>query len=239
MSISNNIGTRKTARSLTVLLALAFLALSVIVLLISSGLQLFFNFQTQRRLVASQQQLIAREAASTVAGFVQGKFSELDAAVKLGVRLSASPEEQKRVLDNLLGLDPAFRQVVLLDLQGQELIRNSRLSQLTAGQLAERIGSDMLAQVRQGNRQVSSVYIDDITSEPLIIMAVPVTNVFGDPQGILLAEVNLKFMWDLVDRLQVGETGLAYVVDKQGRLIAFSDISRVLRGENVGWFIIG
>jgi GAF domain-containing protein/HAMP domain-containing protein len=64
-------------------------------------------------------------------------------------------------------------------------------------------------------------------------MAVPATNVFGDVQGTLIAEANLKFMWDLVDRLEVGETGLAYVVDRQGNLIAFGDISRVLRGENV------
>jgi GAF domain-containing protein/HAMP domain-containing protein len=53
-------------------------------------------------------------------------------------------------------------------------------------------------------------------------------------QGIFAAEVNLKFMWDLVDQLKVGETGLAYVVDRQGNLIAFSDIARVLKGENVG-----
>ena len=40
-------------------------------------------------------------------------------------------------------------------------------------------------------------------------------------------------MWELVDQLKVGETGYAYVVDKQGNLIAFGDSSRVLRGENV------
>lgn len=56
--------------------------------------------------------------------------------------------------------------------------------------------------------------------------AVPVTNVFGDPQGMLTAIMNLKFMWDLVDRLNVGEDGLAYVVDAQGDLLAFSDTAR-------------
>jgi GAF domain-containing protein/HAMP domain-containing protein len=40
-------------------------------------------------------------------------------------------------------------------------------------------------------------------------------------------------MWDLVDQLKVGETGVVYVVDKQGNLIAFNDTARVLRGENV------
>ena len=47
--------------------------------------------------------------------------------------------------------------------------------------------------------------------------------------------MNLKFMWDLVDQLQVGETGYAYVVDDKGNLIAFHDTSRVLKGENVAY----
>jgi GAF domain-containing protein/HAMP domain-containing protein len=48
-----------------------------------------------------------------------------------------------------------------------------------------------------------------------------------------MAEVSLKFIWDLVDQLEVGEGGLAYVVDRYGDLIAFGDVTRVLRGENV------
>jgi len=220
-------------RKATTLLATAFAVLSATVLVIASGMQFLFNFQAQRGLVAEQQQLIARQAANTVASFIERKFAELDAAAKLGGRMGASAEEHQTSLNNLLGLDSAFRQVALLDLQGQELARTSRLSQLTAGQLDERVSRDMLLQVREGNQQITPVYIDDITSEPLVIVAVPVTNIFGDVQGMLLAEVNLKFMWDLVEGLEVGETGLAYVVNDQGDLLAFSDISRVLRGENV------
>jgi GAF domain-containing protein/HAMP domain-containing protein len=233
MSMPTKVETPKASRSLTVTLALAFLALSVVVLLIAGGLQIFFNFQTQREIVASKQQLVAQEAANAVAGFIQEKFSMLGAAVRLGIPIHASPEQQKEVLDSLLGLEPAFRQVVLLDAQGQELASTSRLSQMASGELADRMEGDLLAQTSQGSRYVGPVYIDDITSEPLVIMAVPVTNIFGDVQGTLMAEANLKFMWDLVDRLEVGETGLAYVVDRQGNLIAFGDISRVLRGENV------
>jgi nitrate/nitrite-specific signal transduction histidine kinase len=38
----------------------------------------------------------------------------------------------------------------------------------------------------------------------------------------------------LVDELKVGTSGYAYVVDRQGKLIAFSDTARVLEGENLG-----
>jgi putative methionine-R-sulfoxide reductase with GAF domain len=45
--------------------------------------------------------------------------------------------------------------------------------------------------------------------------------------------VDLKFMWDLVDQLKVGQTGLAYVVDDKGNLIAYRDTGRVLQGDNL------
>lgn len=229
IKFSNIVQGRKAAT----LLSTAFLILSLVLLAISSSLTLLYIYQEQRQFAATRQQLIARDAANTVANFVEKKFSELEAVVGLGIRISASPEEQQASLNSLLVLDPAFRHVALLDPQGQEIAWASRLSQLTAGRLTDRTSSDMLAQVRQGNRQISPVHIDDESSEPLIVMAVPVTTLLGDLQGILLAEVNLKFMWELVSRLEVGETGVAYVVDRQGNLLAFGNTSRVLRGENV------
>jgi putative methionine-R-sulfoxide reductase with GAF domain len=223
----------QATRSLTATLAAAFLALSVAVLLTSSGLQIFSNVQTQQAIISSQQQLIAQGAAKAVSGFVQEKFSVLETAVKLASPATASSEQQKRVLDNLLGLQPAFRQLALLDTQDQESAKTSRISQSASGQLVDQLNGDVLDQIRQRKRTIGPIYIDPVTSEPLVIMAVPAINALGDFQGTLVAEVNLKFMWDLVDQLKVGETGVAYVVDRQGDLIAFGDTARVLKGENV------
>ena len=50
--------------------------------------------------------------------------------------------------------------------------------------------------------------------------------------GVSIAEVNLKFIWDVVSQIKVGEQGQAYVVDAPGRLIAHPDISLVLRETN-------
>jgi GAF domain-containing protein/HAMP domain-containing protein len=133
----------------------------------------------------------------------------------------------------LLGLEPAFRQLVLVGAAGQPVAQASRLSQTAGSEMMERLEVELLAQTGQGERYISPVYIDDITYEPLMVVAVPAQDVFGDYQGTLVAEVNLKFMWDLVDRLEVGETGVAFVVDRQGKLLAFGDVTRVLAGENL------
>ena len=85
----------RTAQSLTTTLALAFFSLSVVALLISGGLQLVSNLQTQQTMIASNQQLIAQEAARTVSSFIQEKFGVLES--EYGTDKSKSYELKKLV----------------------------------------------------------------------------------------------------------------------------------------------
>ncbi len=219
------------SRSLVAALATAFVVLTVIPLLLVSGLVGYFDFQAQREVLYNRQQIIATEAAQEVSGFIEQIFSALETSAQVG-RVS-NQEQQQLIIEKLLGLEDALREVVLLDKAGQEIAGASRRSTAASSNLLKLAESDGVAQVSQEPRFISQVYIDEETSEPLVSLAVPVKNVFGEFQGALLAEVNLKFMWDLVDRLQVGQTGTAFVVNKQGDLIAFGDAGRVLKGENV------
>jgi HAMP domain-containing protein len=51
--------------------------------------------------------------------------------------------------------------------------------------------------------------------------------------GVTAAEVNLKFVWDVVSRIRIGEKGSAHVIDAGGSLIAHPDISIVLRNTDL------
>ena len=51
--------------------------------------------------------------------------------------------------------------------------------------------------------------------------------------GVSIAEVNLKLIWDVVSQIKVGEKGSAYLIDREGRLIAHPDISLVLRNTDM------
>ena len=223
----------RSARSLSTTLAIAFFTLSVVLLLANGALALSTNIQNNQADISNKQQLIAQDAAKTVSKFVQDKFVALETAVELVNPVSISGGERELVLESLLGLQPAFRQLVFLNARDFQLAEASRLSQTSSEKIVARLSAEALAQLHQGERYISPIYIDEATSEPLVVMALPVSDLFGDFQGTLAVEVNLKFMWDVVDQIKVGETGYAYVVDSQGNLIAFSDTSRVLKGENV------
>ncbi len=51
--------------------------------------------------------------------------------------------------------------------------------------------------------------------------------------GVLIAEVNLKYIWEVISQIKVGQTGYAYVVSREGDLIAHPDISLVLQKRNL------
>lgn len=63
-------------------------------------------------------------------------------------------------------------------------------------------------------------------SEPYMTIAVAGAR---PDHGVIVAQVNLKFIWDVVWQIKVGKEGQIYLVDSAGRLIAHPDISLVLR----------
>ncbi len=220
-------------RSLRTTLALAFLALSAVVLFITSSLNMYSNFQSNQKVVAGQQQLIAREAANTVKVFIQDKISMFSVVSSISDLVNNNRKEQEEVLGRILGLEPSFRYLSLFNEKGKELCKTSRISKLLLKPLSKQMKEEMFSQVNSGDTYISSVYVDDTTYDPLVIIAFPIKDVFKNIEGTLVAEVNLKFMWDLVGSMQIGKKGQAYVVDRNGNLIAHGDISRVLKGENL------
>src|SRR5260221_6594243 len=55
----------------------------------------------------------------------------------------------------------------------------------------------------------------------------------SDSRPVTIAEVNLKFIWDVVSRIKIGDKGKASVVDRNGFLVADPDIGLVLRKTNL------
>jgi len=230
MSIDTN--KPRSERTLTNILATRIATLVIVILALYGIATAYNTYTTLQQRIATQQQLITQGASKTVSSFIQDKFNSLQTAVVLSNPINLSPDAMKNMMDSLLGHDPSIRQFALLDTGGHQLAQDSIGSNALSSQFKTQLQGDILTQTLKGQNYISPVYIDNDTSEPLVAIAVPVKNVFGDIQGTLVAEVDLKFMWDLVDQLKVGQTGYAYVVDNKGNLIAFGDTSRVLRGEN-------
>lgn len=220
-------------RTLAATISLMFIILAAVVLLITGNVFLITGIRSQQSALASSQQVVAQQAGRTVSNFILDKFSSLETAVAFANPVNADQASKITFMESLLGVDSSFQQFALLDRNGQQLAQVSRTAPNLSAQFITFLKGDALAQTLKGQRYISSIYVNEKTSEPLISIAIPVKSDIGDIQGTLVAEIDLKFMWNLVDQLKVGNTGYAYVVDNLGNLIAFQDTGRVLKGENL------
>ena len=132
-------------RSLRVSLNIALLSLSLAVLFVSGGSGVLFNFLNQQTVIANQQRSIAKDAANSVKGFIGERLGILSATTRVANLSIVQNAEQKLVMSRLLGLEPTFRQLVLLDVQGRELAAISRLSAVIPSQLKGQIGEELFS----------------------------------------------------------------------------------------------
>jgi signal transduction histidine kinase len=206
--------------------AALFVALVSAALLASGAIEIYFSYQENKDALLALQREKAAAAATRIEQFVREIQGQLGWTTHpLLVSGPAAAVEQRRVdYIRLLRQVPPITEVSLLDASGHEQLRVSRLAMDVVGSHSDLSGDPRFTQARGGRTYFSGVYFRK-ESEPYMTVAM------GAPgtAGVTVAEVNLKFIWDVVSQIKVGKAGHAYVVDSRGQLIAHPDISLVLK----------
>jgi HAMP domain-containing protein len=215
-----------------------------IVLLVSGGLVasgaigLYFSYQETRNSLVSLQREKALTASVRIEHFLRDIESQLSwTAIPY---VTPATEAASRRLDfyRLLRQAPAITEVAHLDAQGREQLMISRLAMDRVGAGTDFSKDPRFLEARAtqvGGRKVEGrtwfgpVYFRKET-EPYMAISIPEAR---DRPGVTVVDVNLKFIWDVVSRIRIGQKGIAYVVDDKGYLVAHPDISLVLRKVNL------
>src|SRR5215470_11305238 len=202
-------------------------------LLTSGVLELFFSYQESVTAIGALQREMAQGAAFKIQQFVQDIEHTLRAATQTqDMVTSGLTELYKFELLKLLKMTPAITELIALDASGHEQSKVSRVRMLLSDDLRDRASAEAFQGARRGKAFFGHVYFVR-ESEPYMTVAVPIERFAGDVVGVLVAEVNLKYIWEVVSRIKVGQAGYAYVVSREGELIAHPDISLVLQKRQV------
>lgn len=211
---------------------LAFLLMSG-GLLSSSAVELVFRYRESVEGLRAVQQEIAYSAAVQVQQFIAEIHQLLRVATRTPDTITAGLTEAYRfALRTLLHGAPAITHAVVLDSTGRERLKVSREQMILPEDLGDRAGDTAFVQAQAGTAFFGPVYFVR-QSEPYMHMAVPIERVAGEVIGVLMAEVNLTYIWEVMSRITVGQTGYAYVVSQQGDLIAHPDLSLVLQQQRL------
>jgi len=202
------------------------LFLAVVVPLAANGIsEAWFGYRDQRARLDQLLGVEARSAASRIQGFLDGITGQLGWLVQLP--WSEEPDERRRIdALRLLRQVPAIVSLTVVDGSGRERLYVSRI-----GLNRTESRTDLSTEPAVVGARSSRIWFGEVRhyrgSEPYLTIAISGNR---PSVGIVVAEVNLKLIWDVISAIKVGETGDAFVLDGPGRLVAHPDISLVLRG---------
>lgn len=194
-------------------------------LAINGIIEAWFGYRDQRARLDQLLGIQATSAAARIDGFIDGITNELGWLVQLP--WSEGPDERRRTdALRLFRQAPAVVSLALVDEKGRERLYVSRVGLNRIESRTNRSADPAVV----GARAVR-IWFGDVNynrgSEPYLTVAISGNR---PSAGTLIAEVNLKLIWDVISAIKVGNTGFAFVLDRPGRLIAHPDISLVLRG---------
>ena len=201
-------------------------------LIVSGLLEIYFRVHENREQLALLQKEAATVAAIKIEKFIQDVETSMRSAAK-GLDIGRQTSSDYRFeLKRLLFLAPAITEAVTISVDGIQRARESRLLLSSVNRERNVSGSAAFQRAKQGYSYFGPVYLVR-GSEPYMTMALPIEEFKGNIVGVLLAEVNLKYVWDVVSSIKPGKAGYAYAVSRSEELIAHPDISLVLRGRKV------
>ena len=185
----------------------------------------WFGHRDQRARLGQLLGVEASSAGTKIQSFLDGITNQLGWLVQLP--WSEEPDE-RRLIDalRLIRQVPAIVSLTLIDGSGRERLY---VSQIGLNRTESR--TDRSAEAPVVGARTARIWYGAVSyyhgSEPYLTVAISGNR---PSVGIVVAEVNLKLIWDVISSIKVGQTGHAFVLDGPGRLVGHPDISLVLRG---------
>jgi class 3 adenylate cyclase/HAMP domain-containing protein len=202
--------------------------------LVTSGLlEIYFRYFESREQISQLRGEVAAGAAFKIEQFLLEIERTMRGATKSqDIFLEGVSPEYVFELRKLLLIAPPVTEAVAIDETGVARTQVSRLRAISPGDRRDLSTTPAFWQAARGKSYFGPVYYVK-RSEPYMTIAVPIELYAGKVIGVLQAEVNLKYIWDMISAIQVGKAGYAYVVARYGDLIAHPDLSLVLQRRNL------
>lgn len=178
-------------------------------LLTSGAVELFFRYRESVEAIGALQREMAQGAAFKIQQFVQDIEKTMRASTQTQeIVLSGLTEAYRFELIQLLKNTPAITEAIAVDARGREYVKVSRVRMLLAEDVKDHSSTEAFVGARAGRSFFGHVYFIR-ESEPYMTIAVPIERFAGEVIGVLIAEVNLKYIWEVVSRIK--EIGRAHV----------------------------
>ena len=185
-------------------------------LILSGGVGGYFAYRESTSALEALQAAKAQVVASEIATFVGRLADDLQSvATKFSTGEAAAEEDLRVELVTLLRHQPSITELRWVGADGRERLSHSRIAPDSSDSANDWSDDPRFAATRDKPQYFGPVYFRRET-EPYLSIAV--ARKAGEP--VLVAEVNLKFVWDVISRIRVG--GGRFMPRSNGRSRSYS-----------------
>lgn len=217
-------------------MTLTFATLAIVPVLVLTIVLSQLGLSTLESEGIEAQSEVARRASSEISSVIAGRLSQLELFTRVRELSTLDQAEQRAALDSLLIFDEGYKELVLLNAAGQELVRTSKSDVFTADDLTSRAGQpEFVTAVETQQPYVSELWYEAQTNEPLLTLSVPgVDLVTGQVDMVLIAVFRFRIVWSLLSDAELAsERSDLYVTNTSGQLVAHPNRALVLRGDKL------
>lgn len=217
-------------RSLAGRLTWSAIVIVVAALLITGSALIWVAYTVEKENIYLIQNEKAERVALLISDYTTGAGSQLHLFAEAVSLSGMTEDEQYGALDTLISTHGfLFSQLALIGTDGYEKIKVSRYRTYLPDELEYQGDNRAFIDAINGNPVISPVYISPESSLLSVRITLPLTNPKEEITGVLSAEVNVLPLWQEISQIGIGETGYAYLIDGEGRFIAYQEVSEVLR----------
>lgn len=220
-------------RSIGVKLFLSF----ALILSIASAIEIAGFLAIKRQLEDQTIQLLLQDANSA-AGYIEVFFRDIEQDHQsITAQYVSDPtaihSNVESIISFIISRNRYYKSVSLLTPTGRELYKTTRLSPIPSEQLSFEIPTDAFTAALAGNTGLSKVYFLEEPTIPYIDFFTPIINEDKAVVGVIKSQLELDALWEVIAEVKRQETGFAYIVDNDGRLLAHPNTEYVEAGVNV------
>ncbi len=219
-------------RSLATRLGGVFILIAVLSLALVGLVLIRTARQTQRENIFRLQEKNGREVVLQISAYLNDAQDALSLFERTQSLTALAAGVQQKALENLLiQRRTVFSQITLLNLTGNELAKVSEFHTFTPAELSTIREADLAAAsaALSGQFYVSDIFVSPESGLLSVQIGMPVKTSGDQVAGALLAEVKVTRLWQDVSRIEIGQTGYAYLVDQSGRFVAYQEPGEVLQ----------
>ena len=195
----------------------------VLLIVAISSITLFISFnKTQKSIVKTTNETLinrTKDSSTSVTEEFNKKREQLEYVSSLSAVQSFDWDKQEQVLmdqSKIWGFDCIY----LVDLDG--------VSHYPGTEEASSIGNDFLEEIKEKENFVTEPWVDEGKTKSVTTIIMPLKDSNGNIRQYICGTLSLENVNNIIQRIQIGENGYAFIINKEGKIVAHKNMDLVL-----------